>query len=372
MAQPNRCRAFTLIELLVVIAIIGILMSLLLPAVQSVREAARRTDCMNKIRQCALASLNFESAFETLPAGAKLGAEGVGLPATGNNTTPHWSWSMIIQPFIEGSNVYDAVDPATDVPAFALDDSDGFPSAAADAVKRNIMQSETKLFRCPSDSAPSMNDLRTLVDTSGDLVQITFANYVANNGFSEVRAEGYPPSPPAAVATLSNRGPFSIVATGKRPVRLGQILDGTTNTLMFGERAYSFRGLVYDAANNPTGSDYARGAIPYAIEGIVADISGTPVSVPRGLSDAMFGGAVTINEFSYNVMPQARTGANSVHPGGAVFAFCDGSMRYLRDEITFGADAGPIDVAATNRPATGATYKLLLCIDDRDVIPSEY
>ncbi len=365
MAQPYRCRAFTLIELLVVIAIIGILMSLLLPAVQSVREAARRTDCLNKVRQCGIAAMNYESAFDTLPAGAKLGIEGAGA-AGGLNTIPHWSWSMIVQPFIEGSNVYDAIDPGSYTPAVALEDSDGLPSAASDAVKLGIMQSETKLFRCPSDSAPSSNDLRTLVDDSGDAVQITFANYVANNGFSEVRAEGYP------VGTLSNRGPYALVATGKRPTRLGQILDGTTNTIMFGERAYSFRGLPYDAVNNPTGSDYARGAIPYAIEGIVADISGAATYVPRGLSDAMFGGAVAINEFSYSSMPLARTGASSVHPGGSVFAFCDGSMRYLRDEILLGSDAGLLTVPADNRPLPGSTYKLLLCMDDREVIPSDY
>ena len=363
MAQTNRKRAFTLIELLVVIAIIGILMSLLLPAVQAVREAARRTDCLNKVRQCAIAALNYESSFETLPAGAKLGAEGVGLPATGLNDIPHWSWSMGIQPFIEGANVYDAIDPKNYTPAVALDDGDGVPSAANDDASRTVMSSETKLFRCPSDSSPSGNDYRTLFDFSGEEVQITFANYVANNGFSDVRAVGFP------LGTLSNRGPFTIVATGVRPTRLGQILDGLTNTIMFGERSYSFRGRPYDAVSNPTGSLNAYGALPYAIQGIVADISGAATYTPRGLSDAMFGGKVAINEFSYNQMPMARTGASSTHPGGAAFALCDGSTRFLRDEINLGSDAG-VDLTMTvnNRPLAGSTYKLLLCIDDREVI----
>ncbi len=364
MAQPNRKRAFTLIELLVVIAIIGILMSLLLPAVQAVREAARRTDCLNKVRQCAIAALNYESSFETLPAGAKFNTAinlATMLPYE-VAADPHWSWSMGIQPFIEGANVYDAIDPKNYTPAVALDDSDSSPSVSNDGDKRIILASETKLLRCPSDSAPSGNDYRTLFDFSGEEVQITFANYVANNGFSNVRAVGFP------LNTLSNRGPFTIVATGVRPTRLGQILDGLTNTIMFGERSYSFRGRPYDMTSNPTGSLNAYGAIPYAIQGIVADISGVETDIPRGLSDAMFGGQVAINEFSYGQMPEARTGASSTHPGGAAFALCDGSTRFLRDEINLGSDAGLLTVPANNRPLAGSTYKLLLCIDDREVI----
>lgn len=356
MAQTNRCRGFTLIELLVVIAIIGILMSLLLPAVQAVREAARRTDCLNKVRQFAIASLNYESAFDTLPAGAKWNWN---FELAGD---AHWSWGMTVQPFIEGSNVYDAVDPAKTTPSVALDDT-------LSPVKRDIMISETKIFRCPSDSAPSTNDFHTVFDQTGEEIQIAFSNYVANNGFSFVRPGpiGDPPlpQPPLPAAQLvSNRGPFSVVPPGRRPTRLGQILDGQTNTIMFSERAYSYRGLPAVSAN-------AYGGIPYMIQGIVSDASTPAPPGYQGMCGGMFGGYKAMNDFDPSADDERLTGASSVHPGGCVFAFCDGSMKYLRDELTH---TNPFDVDGFGNPipTAGDTYELILCMDDREVIPSEF
>ncbi len=347
MAQPNRKRAFTLIELLVVISIIGILMSLLLPAVQSVREAARRTTCLNQEKQIALAALNYESGFETLPPGARYNGPVPPLAAS-FNTNLYWSWSLYIQPYIEGSNIYDVLDPANYTP-LAYQAQPGVGDFS-------LITSELKLLRCPSDSSPTLNTYRP-IDT--DLENISTTNYVANNGFSYVRS-GWSASLDLA-DQVSNRGPFSLVQQGQRPVRLAQILDGLSNTIMFSERAYSFRGRPYDAVNNPNGSENAEGAIPYVTQGIVCDSS----TNFRGLADAMFGGFTSINEFSYTV-GERRTGASSTHPAGCAFAFCDGSTHYLRDEITHNSQL------SDSIPTSGDTYELLMCIDDRLIIPSEF
>jgi prepilin-type N-terminal cleavage/methylation domain-containing protein len=335
MALQNRRRAFTLVELLVVIAIIGILMALLLPAVQATREAARRTNCLSNIRQMALACLNYESGFEVLPAGATYSPNA---PYNEIATDPHWSWNMTIQPYIEGQNIYDSCDPVNYTPL-------QYKAAAGDF---SIMNFENRIFRCPSDNAPSSNNYRLL-----DTEQIGNTNYVGNNGFSYVRAVGFP------AGQVSNRGVFTIVNRGARATRLAQVLDGLTSTIMFGERAYSYRG-------QPTVSADAEGALPFAIQGIVCDSS----TAFRGLGDAMFGGFVSMNEFA-NTVDERRTGASSLHPSGACFAFCDGSAKFLRDEITHNS---PLDVDASMNPipTAGDTWELLLCIDDRFVVPSEF
>ena len=112
MSRPRH--AFTLVELLVVIAIIGILIGMLLPAVQQVREAARRTTCANNIRQCGLAALNYESAFQELPPGENYSGTANrtrGLPvsprpANANAGRPI-GWGMYILAFAEQNNIYD-------------------------------------------------------------------------------------------------------------------------------------------------------------------------------------------------------------------------------------------------------------------------
>jgi hypothetical protein len=267
---------------------------------------------------------------------------------------PHWAWSMIIQPFIEGANIYDAVDPRTYIP---YDPDVGDPDALSNPTKLAIMQSEIRMFRCPSDSAPPMNDFRTVPTQTNATETIACSNYVANNGFDSLRWKDYPPA--AMPATLSNRGPFTIVPQGQRPTRLGQLLDGTSSTILFSERAYSFRGL-------PSVSDNAYAANAWMIYGIDADSSS---AIPRGMADAMFCGSVPINFFDV-ANDERGAGASSVHPGGACFSFADGATRMLRDEITWNGTlvSGSNPVA----PVSGATYNLALCMDDREVIPAEF
>ena len=145
-----RRQGFTLVELLVVIAIIGILIGMLLPAVQQVREAANRTQCSNNIRQLSLGILNFESANSHFPAGSLTGEDDDDLGNDG------WGWGAQILPFIEQVNLADSLEPGiTNQPGVFLDTfREGAIVAGGDTV--------IPTFRCPSsalgDFVPESND----------------------------------------------------------------------------------------------------------------------------------------------------------------------------------------------------------------------
>jgi prepilin-type N-terminal cleavage/methylation domain-containing protein len=372
MAPSLRRRAFTLIELLVVIAIIGILMALLLPAVQAVREAARRTTCLNNIRQLALATLNYEGTFESLPPGVRyVNNASAGDPDYEVEADPHWAWSLFIQPFVEGSNVYDAINPR-DRSYLTFKAATQLPGG--DGSFTNLVSSNPGILRCPSDNAPLTNAYRPI---DGDL--LVTSNYVGNNGPSRVTS-GWTRSPPLANEDeLSNRGPFALVVPQQKPpVRLAQVLDGLTTTIMYGERAYSFRGIPPQPPFPPAvGSIDDTASVPFVVQGILSDSStgftwNNPYNPPptrpayRGLSDALFGGNVEMNQFDLS-FPGKEQGASSVHPAGACFAFCGGNVQFIRDEINSIPPAGPGVI-----PDAAAVYQLQLCIDDRLVIPTSF
>lgn len=197
---------FTLVELLVVIAIIGILVSLLLPAVQAAREAARRMSCHNNLKQLGLAVHNFESARKSLPTGSE------SKPFPTAPTHPHnfYRWSVLahLTPYLEQSNAYNAIDLETPLypPTYQITPRNAIPASLV-----------VPLFLCPSDQARSVSKFQ---DSQGVTYDWGPTNYAGNAGSGILGGSGFDVD-----------GVFFI----RSQVRFADILDGTSNTALFSE-----------------------------------------------------------------------------------------------------------------------------------------
>lgn len=206
MKRQREQRAFTLVELLVVIAIIGVMVGLLLPAVQQAREASRRMSCQNNIKQLGLATHNFESAFKHLPTGSQSSAY------PGDPSHPHnfYRWSVLAQltPFLEQSNAYNTIDLKT--PLYPP----GYQVTPRNAEAASLI---VPMFLCPSDQGKSV---AKFVDSSGVTHAWAPTNYAGNAGTGVGGGSGFDAD-----------GLFFI----NSKVRMGEVADGLTQTAMFSE-----------------------------------------------------------------------------------------------------------------------------------------
>ncbi len=195
-------RGFTLVELLVVIAIIGVMVGLLLPAVQAAREAARRMSCGNNLKQMGLAMHNYESTYKKLPHAGQRDAD--------------FSVQARVLPYIEQSGLYEALDFS--LPAF----SGGFSSKVPHAKLRAAFETPVPTFLCPSDPAPN----KTLVTVSGTDYAYGGINYLASYGSN--RKQNYD-------FNWITDGPFNAV----RSMPFSHLLDGLANTVLMSETVRS-------------------------------------------------------------------------------------------------------------------------------------
>lgn len=297
MAYKSHQKGFTLIELLVVIAIIAVLIGLLLPAVQKVREAAARLQCTNNLKQIGLAMMNYESTYKRFPSGYvdNMTISPIDSSATSNpDPVIGWGWGALILPYLEQEPLYKSIP----INSIAMSDS----SAAAIAFRKTVI----KGFLCPSDDT-GINTF-TISGTGGNF-ELAKSSYAGVNGQAEL-------------ADFDTALGLGMLIRG-RGVSIAEVTDGLSNTLFVGERSSK-------SAKNATGT----------LPGICSWVGALPGGDLDGESPALYilghTGELADPHKPNTPQPDGFFHAEdftSRHSGGVNFLFVDGSVRFITDSI---------------------------------------
>jgi prepilin-type N-terminal cleavage/methylation domain-containing protein/prepilin-type processing-associated H-X9-DG protein len=321
---------FTLIELLVVIAIIAVLIALLLPAVQSAREAARRAQCVNNLKQIGLAAYNYESTHGAFPMGNR-GAAFYYSPAFGTACAEYIGHSafVFILPYVEQSTQMNAYNLQRAYDSYA-----------------NItgMANKVASYLCPSDTPASP-------DPTGD-IQPPQASYGTSRGTLDTIAFNWAltayPDPSQPYFSSCNWGGGDGMFGPEASVRIAAVTDGTSNTFFFGEQT-QFR-------NEPAGSNFSFNMIATYFQGppwtgspfwpndarvtsgttTVARLNSPPDTIGNLMNQYTFcPTGVPTCPLSQDPLFQnlGQIAFHSLHPGGANFSMADGSVRFVKNGI---------------------------------------
>jgi prepilin-type N-terminal cleavage/methylation domain-containing protein/prepilin-type processing-associated H-X9-DG protein len=325
---------FTLVELLVVIAIIGVLVALLLPAIQAAREAARRSQCTNNLKQLALAIHNYEASNKRLPPGYASNSLTVPAPATRDPQTwdapPGWGWGAFLLPHMEQTTISNQVDSAV---------------ALWDARYAELIRTTIGSFLCPTDSGE--REPFYVTDPSGQpltiegrQVEVGRSNYVASHGQESCWGEcGADPTATVftniytgETTTVEVNGDVSQVGDGpfyrNSQVEFRAITDGLSNTIFLGEHSSALSdktwvgvvpgALTLPKIQSPDNGDDAAATLVLVHGGPSGgelDITGFPIIHP-------------INFPTFHVGQMF-----SEHPNGGNVALGDGSVRFASDDV---------------------------------------
>ncbi len=326
--RPQR-RGFTLVELLVVIAIIGILVALLLPAIQAAREAARRADCLNRLKQISLAAINHHDARKHFPAAVEMIKDDArSTPA--NPLYAYWGYLVPLLPYMEQQNLYDRID----LKAFWQSE----PNNAF------LLSTEVPMFRCPSHADMDA----TFVDPVGSSKTEELPTALRTHYQAVMGAKVSCPAPAADAAwplntytmCLTKAGATGACSAGGSATngvmyvsggggvytpsrtRMKDITDGSTHTFLVGEMSWNVGPqriwAVGTSTSQSTGSVYtfnysAKNVGMWPLKQAYRAEQGAPAQLPYENNDLSFG---------------------SHHGGGAHFAMCDGSIQYINEDIS--------------------------------------
>ena len=298
-------QGFTLVELLVVIAIIGILIGMLLPAVQQVREAARRTACTNSVRQMALGMMNYESSNQHFPPGVKSAVEGI-YGNTGRQAAG-LGWGAIILPFVEQTALFEQIGPLTDgLTDFgpgAIDPPWGVPGLDTELNGLFVANNVLPIFLCPSCPMGDFQTQRT--QGAGEHAK---SNYVGIYGIRRGFYSGDPNSVPPGILYFNSE------------VGFGDIVDGSSNTFLIGERDGAPLGGTFQ------GEELVRGASVWCSTAR-AEWQDTHLGPMSSVSDDF------LNSTANTQRRHQWHALSSQHAGGANFGRADGSVLFLTETV---------------------------------------
>ncbi len=305
-----RSRGFTLIELLVVIAIIAVLIALLLPAVQQAREAARRSQCKNNMKQLGLALHNYHDTFTTLPIGQREA-----------KTFPNWRVGVL--PYLDQAPLYNTLNFAQSFMSGCVSTS-GYGFAQTSPGNPILAGLVLSVFRCPSSSLDPTAD----VGCNYDRAQVH--DYVGISGATpDPAGRSTVCSQDTAYGTYCNNG----ILVPNQVARIRDITDGASNTMMVAEQSgkvgnSDFRAGYHggwSSLNNPPAS---RFLVPMFLSSDLPYGSGT-TTIRQQINSKTAGLGAGSSYYSNTII-------NSFHTGGIHALLADGSVRFLSDSLYFG------------------------------------